>query len=70
MHPLLSASPSGHSQPQQTRVHHRQRQDRKSRHKARHMRAAPGSPSCLKDTYGEIDLGAHWIKHLLHFIFI
>jgi sulfide:quinone oxidoreductase len=24
----------------------------------------------LKDTYGEIGLGAHWIKHLLHFVFI
>ena len=24
----------------------------------------------LKDTYGEIGLAAHWIKHLLHFVFI
>jgi sulfide:quinone oxidoreductase len=24
----------------------------------------------LDDTYGEIGLAAHWIKHLLHFMFI
>ena len=30
----------------------------------------PGSGRSLKDTYGEIGLGAHWIKHMLHFLFI
>jgi sulfide:quinone oxidoreductase len=24
----------------------------------------------LKDTYGEVGLAAHWVKHLLHFLFI
>ena len=24
----------------------------------------------VKDTYGEIGLAAHWIKHLLHYVFI
>ncbi len=24
----------------------------------------------VKDTYGEIGLAAHWVKHLLHFVFI
>jgi len=30
----------------------------------------PGSGLSLKDTYGEIGLGAHWIKRMLHFLFI
>ncbi|WP_088287887.1 NAD(P)/FAD-dependent oxidoreductase [Kineosporia sp. A_224] len=30
----------------------------------------PETGRSLKDTYGEIGLGAHWIKHLLHFLFI
>lgn len=30
----------------------------------------PGSGRNPKDTYGEIGLGAHWIKTLLHFMFI
>jgi sulfide:quinone oxidoreductase len=30
----------------------------------------PGSGRSPKDTYGEIGLGAHWIKTLLHFMFI
>jgi sulfide:quinone oxidoreductase len=30
----------------------------------------PGSGRSAKDTYGEIGLGAHWIKALLHFMFI
>jgi sulfide:quinone oxidoreductase len=30
----------------------------------------PGGGRNLNDTYGEIGLGAHWIKHLLHFVFL
>jgi sulfide:quinone oxidoreductase len=30
----------------------------------------PGSGRSLKDTYGEVGLAAHWVKHLLHFLFI
>jgi sulfide:quinone oxidoreductase len=30
----------------------------------------PGSGRSKKDTYGEIGLGAHWIKALLHYLFI
>jgi sulfide:quinone oxidoreductase len=35
-----------------------------------HQRYPEGGGRSLKDTYGEIGLGAHWIKHLLHFLFI
>lgn len=30
----------------------------------------PGHGRSLKDTYGEVGLAAHWVKHLLHFLFI
>ena len=30
----------------------------------------PGSGRSKSDTYGEIGLGAHWIKALLHYLFI
>jgi sulfide:quinone oxidoreductase len=30
----------------------------------------PGPGRSLKDTYGEVGLAAHWVKHLLHFLFI
>jgi sulfide:quinone oxidoreductase len=30
----------------------------------------PETGRSVKDTYGEIGLAAHWIKHLLHFVFI
>jgi sulfide:quinone oxidoreductase len=35
-----------------------------------HQRFPEGAGRSLKDTYGEIGLGAHWIKHMLHFLFI
>lgn len=30
----------------------------------------PGTGRSVKDTYGEVGLAAHWVKHLLHFLFI
>jgi sulfide:quinone oxidoreductase len=30
----------------------------------------PGTGRDIKETYGEIGLAAHWIKHTLHFVFI
>ncbi|HEX5331269.1 MAG TPA: hypothetical protein VFW79_01355 [Cellulomonas sp.] len=30
----------------------------------------PGSGRSVKDTYGEVGLAAHWVKRLLHFLFI
>ena len=30
----------------------------------------PDHGRSLKDTYGEVGLAAHWVKHLLHFLFI
>ena len=30
----------------------------------------PSHGRSLTDTYGEIGLAGHWIKHLLHFLFI
>jgi len=30
----------------------------------------PGSGRSGTDTYGEIGLAAHWIKHMLHYLFI
>ena len=30
----------------------------------------PGTGRSAKDTYGEIGLGAHWIKAMLHHLFI
>jgi sulfide:quinone oxidoreductase len=35
-----------------------------------HQRFPDGAGRSLKDTYGEIGLSAHWIKHMLHFLFI